>query len=162
MRRRTRRHGYIMVETVVAIVILGVSAITIHGVIREAIRTRAQVQDYTQVRLLLEEFITEKELQPTLFEDRGQGVFDDGSGRFRYRYSVEPVEVPIPEFPIPQDLPPDVRIPEFRYNDDAYMLVRVSITAYWTRGETEFEETMDILLPQARFHMPPQNGGEPV
>lgn len=153
-----KRHGYIMVETTVAIVILGVSAITIHGVIREAIRTRAQVQDYTHVRFLLEEFIAEKELQPILFEDQGRGTFDDGTGRFTYSYSVTPVEVPIPDFPTPQ-VPPDVQIPPFEYEDHATFLVRVSVTASWTRGESEFEETMELLLPQKRFVAPEQQSG---
>ena len=153
MIRSRRRQGYIMVETTVAIVILGISAITIHGVIREAIRTRAQVQDYTHVRLLLEEFIAEKELQPVLFEDRGQGTFDDGTGRFSYTYSVEPIKVPHPVFPTPI-APPDVRIPKFQYDEGANLLVRVSVTASWTRGTTEFQESMEVLLPQDRFAVP--------
>ena len=161
MRHRHSKRGYIMVETVVAIVILGVSAITIQGVIREAIRTRAQVQDYTHVRFLLEEFIAQKELQPVLFEDRGEGIFDDGTGRFRYTYSVEPMLVPPPVFPAPL-APPEVPIPKFQYNADAFLLVRVSITASWTRGETDFEETMEILLPQERFVAPQQSGNAPL
>lgn len=151
MRLRHSRAGYILIETTVAIVVLGISAITIHGVVRQAILTRGQVQDYTQVRLLLEEFLTEKELQPLVFVEQGEGVFQDGSGRFGYTYSITPVPVPSPRFPplVGVDGEP---LEPFRYISGASRLVRISITAYWSRGQVPFEETMEVLLPEDKFY----------
>ncbi|MFP6583850.1 MAG: type II secretion system protein [Candidatus Hydrogenedentota bacterium] len=153
MRHRHARAGYILIETTVAIVVLGISAITIHGVVRQAILTRGQVQDYTQVRLLMEEFLTEKELQPLVFVEQGEGVFQDGSGRFGYTYSITPVPVPRPQFP-PRIATNGEPLKTFRYIDGASRLIRISITTYWSRGQLPFEETMEVLLPEDKLYVP--------
>jgi type II secretory pathway pseudopilin PulG len=154
MRSRSK-HGYILIETTVAIVVLGISAITIQGVVRQAIQTRGQVQDFTHVRFLMEDYMARLELQPYVFAGIGDGVFEEGAGRFRYTYEIRPVNVPVPDMPIPDGLRPE-ELTRFTYESRATYLVHVGLTVRWTRGQMDFEETIETLLPQAKLYVPPR------
>mgnify|MGYP001165986907 CR=1 FL=1 len=160
MHRRSKR-GYILIETTVAMVVLGISSITIHGVVRQSILTRGQAQDFTQVRLLMEDYMARLELQPYLFPGVEQGTFDDGSGRFGYTHRIRVVGVPVPELPIPSNTPAD-EVRDFRYERDASLLVHVALTVRWKRGGMDFEETIETLLPQSKLYVPgqPSGGGD--
>lgn len=152
MRRRSTR-GYILIETTVAVVVLGISAITIQGVIRQAIQTRGQVQDFTHVRFLMEDYMARLELQPYVFAGTGEGVFDEGDGRFRYTYTIRAVNVPVPELPAPPGLRAE-DIARFTYDAGASRLVHVALTVRWRRGQMDFEETIETLLRQAKLYTP--------
>ncbi len=159
MRSRST-HGYILIETTVAIVVLGISAITIQGVVRQAIQTRGQAQDFTHVRFLMEDYMTRLEVQPYVFAGTGDGVFEEGGGRFRYTYEIRRANVPVPEMPIPDGLRPE-EFSRFTYESRATYFVHVGLTVRWTRGQMEFEETIETLLPQAKLYVPPRaDGGE--
>lgn len=147
------QNGYILIEATVAIVVLGISALTINGAVRQAILTRGQSQDYTQVHLLMEAFLAEKELQPLVFVDNGEGTFNDGSGRYSYVYSVRPVALPVPNFP-PRATAAGEAMPPFRFDKTTDRLVRISITTFWTRGQMQFEETMEVLVSQDQLYVP--------
>ena len=158
MNRRSTS-GYILIETTVAIVVLGISAITIHGVIRQAIQTRGQVQDFTHVRFLMEDYMARLELQPYLYAGTGDGMFEEGEGRFRYSYRIRPVRVPVPELPVPSGIDPG-EFSRFKYHPGASYLVHVALTVRWTRGQMEFEDTIETLLPQAKLYVPPDSEEE--
>lgn len=161
MRRARNTAGYILIETTVAVVVLGISAITIHGVIRQAIQTRGQVQDYTHVRLLMEDYMARLELQPYVFAEEGDGVFEEGEGRFKYSYVIEAIDVPEPVLPLPRGTI-DGNVAPFKYQAGASKLIRVAITTRWSRGQMDFEETLETLLPQGRLYVPRDQRGATI
>ena len=151
--RKNSDRGYILIETTVAMVVLGISAITIHSVIRQSIQTRGQVQDFTHVRFLMEDYLARIELQPYVFEGEVSGVFDEGDGRFSYRHEIREVEVPVPPTPQPRNVPAE-EVKPFKHLKTAECMIHLSLTVRWSRGGMDFVETMETLLPQKKLWDP--------
>ena len=56
--------GYILVETVVAMVVLSIGIMTIQSSLRQIIIASGQARDYTQARFLLEELVEKLLFEP--------------------------------------------------------------------------------------------------
>lgn len=166
-----------MIETTVAILVLGISAVTVHGVVRQAILTRGQAQDYTQVRYLLEDFMARTKLQPILIEESSGGLFDDGSGRFSYTYTIRSVTISVKSNDVQPEgdpasglapgsvqgrAPDELRYDEFGHpiqdpeRESGPKLAHLEVTAFWSRGGMEFNETIETLLPLSKLYVPPK------
>ena len=150
--RRASVGGYIMIETVVALVLLSVGAYAVHGTLRQAILTRGQAEDYTQVRFALQQLVSDLELQPILKEEERSGRFPGDLERFAWRYTISRVALPLP--PEVLALPPPQR--EFAYPKGLDFLTRVHVTIDWTRGGQPFSESFETLLAPSRLFQPPE------
>lgn len=144
---RTRRNeGWVLIETLVAMVLLSVGVMAINRALVEALRTRAIAKDYTAARFLLDEKMGELEMQPMLNEgDSGAGQFK-AQEQFSFSWSVARVDLPTP--PIPAELqqfflePPTLPEPH---------LGRISVTVMWTRAGREFNATGETLISAKRI-----------
>ena len=152
-RRRTHISGYILVETTVALTVLGIGAFVAHSALREAMQARGQAQDYTQARFLLEQKMGELAVQPRLTEGRSQGQFSGAYGRFRWEQEVRRVDVPKPAQPI-KPPPPGKRVVPFTYQGGRGYLARVRVAVAWERGGMTFSESLETLLGQERLWQP--------
>ena len=92
-----RSAGYIFVETVVAMGVLSLSILVIQGALRQAILTRAQAQDYTTARFLLEQVAGEQALLFQQPEGSGSGQFPPPYDAYAYEWKIERVDIPLPE-----------------------------------------------------------------
>ncbi len=142
MNRRAHTGGWVLVETLVALVVLSVGVIAVNRATYEALVTRAQARDYTQARFLLEQLMSELELQPE-FRDgvSASGPFGDEFPRFVWEWTVAKVEMPKPE--IPGRLPIGF-MDHFKF--PAESLGKVSVTVRWTRAGRPFEMTAETLV----------------
>ncbi len=145
--RARRTEGWVLIETLVAMVLLSVGVLAMNRALREAMQTRAMARDYTTARFLLEEEMGELDMQPTLNEgDTGSGGFGEEHPRFTYSWSVVKVDVPVP--PIPADLqqfflePPTLPEPH---------LGRISVTIKWTRSGRDYDATAETLIAARRL-----------
>lgn len=142
-----RNDGWVLIETLVAMVLLSVGVLAINRALREAIETRAIARDYTTARFLLEERMGELEMQPLLKEgDSGAGAFGENHPRFSYSWAIAKVDIPTP--PIPADLqpfflePPELPDPH---------LGKISVTITWTRAGRDFDATAETLVSGSRL-----------
>lgn len=145
--RGRRNDGWVLVETLVALVLLSVGVLAINRALREALQTRALARDYTTARFLLEEKMGELEMQPVLNEGAsGSGRFGDEHPRFSYSWSVAKVDMPAP--PVPVELQPfflePPRLPE-------PYLGRISVTVKWTRAGRQYDAMTELLVGSKRL-----------
>ena len=145
--------GYMLLETTVAILILGIVAIGIHGATQQAIQTRGQSQDFTQVRFLMEDYMAKLTLQRQVMEEFREGVFDQDEGRFSYECTIRPVVIPPPLIPSTQDSSTLISL-EGAYPEDSSFMVHIALTVKWTRGTIPFEETIETLLHPNQLYIP--------
>ncbi|HRI89633.1 MAG TPA: hypothetical protein PK869_15275 [Candidatus Hydrogenedentes bacterium] len=145
--RAGRKDGWVLMETVVAMVLLSVGLLAINRAMRESIATRALARDYTVARFLLEEKMGELEIQ-TVHQDGASsaGDFGDDHPRFTYSWNVSRVDMPTPEVP-PELQPFLVDVPEL---PEPY-LGRISVTISWTRAGRDFSTTAETLVSSARL-----------
>ncbi len=142
-----RNGGWVLIETLVAMVLLSVGVLAINRALREAMLTRAMAQDYTTARFLLEEKMGELDMQPMMNEgDRGDGDFGDAHPRFSYSWSVAKVDLPAPAVPpeLQQFFLEPPQLPESH-------LGRISVTIKWTRAGREFDTTAETLVSGTRL-----------
>ena len=114
IRTLRKRDGYILIEAAVAMVLLSIGALTVHGTIQEAVRTRGQAQDYTRARFLLEQVLADLEIQPELAEHSDRGRFEGEHARFLWDYRVRRVNVPLPGRPL-RPPPKEKKVQQFVY-----------------------------------------------
>lgn len=146
--------GYILLEATVALLLLSIGAYAAHGVIRQAIETRGQAQDYTTVRFLLEQLIAQAELQRELVDTQREGTFTGEYDRFSWTYTVRRVNLPPP--PAPEDPWGGYRAERpFQYSPLTSYIVHVSATVTWRRAGREYSETMETLLTPYRRWLSP-------
>jgi type II secretory pathway pseudopilin PulG len=171
-----QREGYILLETLVAVVVLGLGSVMVHSVLRQGIQTRGQAQDITQARFLLEDLVAQIELQPKLLEGTRQGYFEDANYRFSYSYDVRkinfspPASSMRPEKPNDSDtdsesdddsestLTPERREQLLEQLAKSY-LVQVNATVTWSRAGMPFGESMELLLGSEHLYEPPKEKG---
>jgi len=145
-----RNRGYILIETMVAMGVLGITMLTIQQAIREAMLTRAMAEDMTTARFLLEEVMNGLILLPELEEGADRGDFGAEFPRFRYEWQVTKVEVPRPE--LPEEVPEQMRANLTRQYKG--FMPKVTVTVFWTRlGDTR-EAKGQTLLPPEQLWMP--------
>ena len=97
----SRRRGYILVETIVAMALLSAGMVAIQGGLRQAVLVRGQARDYTQARFLMDGLIADLSLQPEHVQGSKSGRFSGEYDRFSYTWTISRVDVPVP-----QGLPP--------------------------------------------------------
>jgi len=144
--RARRKEGWVLIETLVAMVLLSVGVLAINRALRESLQTRAIAKDYTTARFLLDEKMGELEMQPVLNEgDGGTGIYKDQE-RFSFSWSVARVDLPTP--PIPAELQQfflePLTLPEPH-------LGRIAVTIKWTRAGREFDATGETLISSQRI-----------
>ncbi len=147
---QVRRAGYIFVETVVAMGVLSLSTLVIQGALRQAILTRAQVQDYTTARFLLEQVAGEQALLFQQPEGSGSGQCPEPYQDFSYEWKIERVDVPLPERVA--SLPPEARV-HFEENFVDYM-GKLTVRVTWKRGGADFEALGETLLRPELLWLP--------
>jgi len=157
--RAARKEGWVLIETLVALVLLSVGVLAINRALREAMETRAIARDFTTARFLLEERISELEMQPVLREGTVlAGDFGNEHERFSYTCSVTKVEVPRPE------IPPDVQavLLEPIELPEPY-LGKISVTIKWTRAGRAFDATAETLVSSRKLQTKePVNAPQPA
>ncbi|MBL7646782.1 MAG: hypothetical protein JNK74_11390 [Candidatus Hydrogenedentes bacterium] len=149
--RRTR--GYILVEAVTAMAVLSITALTVQRAVHTAVLARGLAQDYTTAQFLLERIAADQSLQPRIaVGEEHVGAFPTPHDRFSYRWSLEKVDVPIPE------LPPGLA-PAQRTALSSGLLThmgRLRIEVHWNRGGEPFSAIGETLLGPDRIWIDPQ------
>jgi len=142
-----QKGGYILFETVIAMVVLSVGIVVINNAIRQAVITRGIARDYTQARFLLEQIVAEAELQPQLVESTQSGIFDGDLSRFSWTRAVTrvglPAPPPLPDQPLAQ--PPKLPAP--------YM-TKITATVSWTRSGQPYSATIETLWGPEKLWLP--------
>ncbi len=141
--------GYILFETMMAMVILSIGIIGVNKAMREAIQVRGVARDNTQARFLLEETISMLELQPQLVEGESSGKYDGDNSRFSYKWKVSKVEVPEP--PIPPNLPPE-EVEKFKLT--VKYLAKIEVTVSWQRSGRKFEQNAQTMWMPEKIFIP--------
>ncbi len=150
-----RAAGYIMIETVVAVMVLSLGAFAVNGAIQQAIRTRGQAQDFTHARFLLDGLMNEIQMQPVLREESQTGRFSGPDARYSWEWSVRRVNPPVPQAPF-KPLPPGAKpLPPFQYSPELSYLAHVRVVIRWERAQMPFEESYETLLAPERLWQPP-------
>ena len=147
-----RSAGYILFETMVAMVLLSVGLIGINRAMQETIVVRGQARDNTQARFLLDETIAMLELQPQLVEATSSGQFEGDYSRFSYKWEVSKVDVPEP--PLPPDMPPE-EVEKFKLS--APYLAKIEATVSWQRSGRKYEQTAQTLWTPEKLFIPKEN-----
>lgn len=147
---RRARVGYIFVETVVAMGVLSVSVLVVQAALRQGILTRAQSQDYSTARFLLEQVAGEQALLFQQPEGNGSGDFDAPYEAYHYEWKIEKVDIPHPE--AAGNLPPEQR-EDFEKRIIDYM-GKLTVRITWRRGGADMEALGETLLRPDLLWMP--------
>lgn len=149
--------GYILVETLVALTVLSLSAMGLQRAISQATLTRGLAQDYTTVQLLAENMLSNLMLQNyMLVEMQDSGTFPPPNERFAYTLEVGKVDVPRPELPSRIPLAERQAL-EKRYNG---WMPKVRLEITWTRAGAEQSRVFETLYgPERLWQPPPPEGG---
>ena len=143
------RHGYILLECLVALAVLSTSVLVMQRAMRQSLAVRGQARDYTQARFLLEELIAEVLLQPELMESQDQGAFTEENARFTWTRAIEKIKIPVP--PPPPNVTPDSKEPKL----PIVYLGRVTATVSWSRSGASYSESLETLIPPGQLWVPP-------
>ncbi|MBN2309715.1 MAG: hypothetical protein JXR94_12125 [Candidatus Hydrogenedentes bacterium] len=157
MNARGHRDGWILLETLVALMVLSIGIIAVNRAVHESLVTRAQARDYTHARFLLDHLVAELELEPVLEDGASEsGTFGDEFPRFSWEWAVTRVDVPVP--PLPGGLPLAAR-------DDFELPVpylgKISATIRWTRAGVAFERHLETLIAPDKLYIEPEDPFEP-
>ena len=148
MKLRLPNRGYMLMEAMCAMAVLSISMVAIHGALRQASITRAQARDYTEARFLLQDRMTELELQPALIEGNRSGAYDGELSRFSWETNVERVAITPPRL----DGPPPIAAPGGPpLAKPIVEMGRLTVTVRWTRSGQSFSETVQTLVGSDRF-----------
>ena len=140
---RTRRRGYILVETITAMAILSVTAITVQRALHVAVEARGLARDYSTAQFLLDNLVAEKRLQPRLRAGDGDsGTFPPPNERFQYRWRLEEVSLPLPE------LPAHYTAEQITATQTSFLghMGRLEVTITWTRAGEPNQIVAETLL----------------
>lgn len=146
---RAGSRGWILVETLVALVVLSVGILAANRALGESLFTRAMAQDYTQARFFLERVMSELELQPKLAENsEGKGDFGKDYPSFSYRWEVTRADIPVPRIP-PEILikfPDGIKLP-------VPYLGKIRVTVFWTRRGQTYSRSVETLISPERLYV---------
>ena len=137
--------GYILLEATVALVVLGVGVFAIHGTLRESLLTRGQAQDVTQARFLLQQVISQVEMQPKIPAGKKSGRFEGDLARFEWEYNVRTVNVPPPKAP-PENYDRTQSGARARLQYKVDFILHIRATVSWTRGGRPYSESVETLF----------------
>jgi hypothetical protein len=146
---QNRQAGYLLMETVVAMALLSIGIVAIHGALQQAIIVRGQAQDVAMARHMLEQVISKIEMQPRLVEGDGSGVGEGALDRFRWTWKVSKITLPDP--PVPPNVPAEQLE---LYKLKARYLPKIEATISWTRNGRDFKETAQTLWYPAKLYVP--------
>ncbi len=149
---RKKNAGYIFVETIVAMGVLSLSTLVIQGALRQAILTRAQAQDYTTARFLLEQVAGEQALLFQQPEGSGSGTFSAPYEAYAYSWKRERLDIPYPDRV--GSLFPEERL-RFEEKFVKYM-GKLTVTVTWQRAGAAFEARGETLLRTDLLWLPPE------
>jgi len=141
-----QRDGYILFETLIAIIVLSVGIVVTQNAIRQAAVVRSLSRDYTQVRFLLEQKLSELEMAPLLTESTSHGQFNGDNARFSWTYKISRVNLPQPTTSLIPGTPP----PEL---PAAYM-TKIQVSVSWTRSGQAYTETLETLWGPEKLWLP--------
>ena len=144
-----RAHGYVLVETLVAMAVLSASMITIHNALGQAALTHAQARDLTQARFLLNAKMGEFRVNPALEEGDTAGDFGEAFSRFHWQARVSKVRLPEPPPPSIQEVAPIKLATPF--------LGKIVVTVQWTTRRQPSEERLETLVSPSHFRELPAN-----
>jgi hypothetical protein len=144
--------GYILFETMMAVMVFSIGILGVNRAMREAIAVRAYARDVTQARFLLENVISKQELQPELTASSDSGKFGGANSRFGFTWKVSKVEVPEPQ--IPADAPPEF-VEHFKLS--ATYLAKIEATVSWTRNGREYKQTAQTLWSPEKLFAPEEH-----
>ena len=153
MRPTRQSQGYMLLEATVAILVLGIVSLAIHGATRQAIQSRAQAQDFTHAAFLMEDYLSTLELNKQVATGEWEGTFEGHTNRFSYVCTIRPAYIPSIVVNTSDD-PAQPIYHEESYPADSSFMLHVALTARWTRGEIPFEETIETLLPPTQLYIP--------
>ncbi len=143
-----RLRGYILVEAVTAMAVLSITAVAVQRAVHTAILARGLAQDYTTAQFLLERIAADQSLQPRIAAgEMHEGIFSPPHERFSYRWSLEKVDIPMPE-------PPSGLAPEQRAALNSGLLSymgKLHIEVTWTRGGEPFSADGETLMSPDRI-----------
>lgn len=147
-----KRRGYVLLETVGALVVLSVGIVGVHQAMREAVMTRAQARDYTQARFLLQALVAQVELQPLVYPGEYQGAYADSLSRFRWKYKVDLVQLPEMQ-PSVQAVPrPSRGRPMIVRRQPVTHMGRITAEVSWTLRNQEYSQrTQTLMQPEKVF-----------
>ncbi len=148
-----RKTGYILVETIVAMGLLSMGMLSINTGLRQAVMVRGETEDITLARFMLEEIMTDLEMQPEVRESSGQGVFPDALSRFRYAWEISRISIPRPPIPLEATEADIIRFEE-QFKD---FMGKVTVVIRWNRGGNEYEIVGETLLRPEQLWTPPRN-----
>jgi hypothetical protein len=116
---------------------------------------RAQARDHTHARFMLEQLMSELEMQPLLVEGTASGDFGKAHPRFRWERRVDKVPLPPPQLPgtVVQQMRQEFKPP-------VTYLGQITVTVRWTRAGRDFIETAQTFFSDSRLYVPelPQTG----
>lgn len=143
----TRARGYILVETLTAMAVLSITAVTVQQAEYTAVQARGLSQDYTTAQFLMEGIVGMVDLEPRVaVGDIHSGVFPVPNDRFEYTWSVEKADVPLPPA-APTVTPAERAALAGNYLD--YM-GRLRVEIRWSRGGQPFAVAGETLLSPER------------
>lgn len=147
------RRGYILIETLVALTVLSVSAFTLQRAISQAAILQGLSEDYTTVQFLMENTISRMLLENILLHEMTEsGVYPEPYERFAYTIEVSQVPVPRPE--LPSSIEPFERERLRRRYKDEIPKLRIEIT--WMRGGQLNTRVGETLLGPERLWISPE------
>lgn len=150
-----RARGYILVETITAMAVLSVTAVTVQQGVYVAVQARGLSQDYTTAQFLMEQIVAAADLEPWLAPgDVHAGTFTAPNDRFSYTWIVDKVAVPLP--PIPPEIAGERRA-AFEAALEQFM-GRLRVEIRWSRGGQPFTVEGKTLVAPGRLWRDPQEG----
>jgi len=165
MRPRTKG-GYILFEAIVAMALLSMGIVAIHGSMRQTVKVRGRARDFTQARFLLEQVLSEAELQPILVEGTASGTFPDELSRFQWKRTVSKVELPVPQLPFDAETPdvpldilgmPIASLAPEEVELDVEYIGKLEVVISWTRLGDSFEAKLESLFNPDRLYIPEEH-----
>lgn len=144
MNRSESQRGYILFESLIAILLLSIGGAVVQRAMGNAIALRGQAQDYTEARYLLEQVLQEAEIQPILLRGVERGGFGGEYSRFSWEREVSIVKMPEARDPETNE---KIKLP-------APHMTHIRATVAWTRSGQEYQETVETLYPPEKVYVP--------
>lgn len=147
---RSVKGGYILLETLIAMGILGMSMIGIHRSVSEALFVQGRTRDFSRANFLMEQMVNEIAARPQMVVSGEQGTFKDYP-RFSYDCAYTKVIVPTPT-----DRPQGMTQIEFDRISEQFTgyMGKLTVSIYWNRGGQPFSRTAETLFKPEHLWVP--------